>query len=67
MPLGPLAEELIKTLAEVLGEIVIRWPGKQLCRLFRRNVELDSPWALWVGLLFWLTLGYSLWILVSQT
>lgn len=67
MPLGELAEQVIGGVLEFIGEVVIRWPGKQLCRLFRRDIELDSSWALWAGLLFWLALGYGIWMLSGHT
>ncbi|WP_018969883.1 hypothetical protein [Rubritalea marina] len=39
---------------EVLVQFIIAWPGKILCRLFGKNVDIDSGSALVVGIIFWI-------------
>ena len=66
MPLSDIAEHVIGSVVDFLGEVIIRWPGKQLCRLFRKEIELDSPWAFWAGLLLWLALCCGAWLLYAR-
>ncbi|NSL56076.1 hypothetical protein [Uliginosibacterium aquaticum] len=63
MPLGRISEALIGGVAEFVGEIVLRWPGRKLCQHFRRDTELESPWAFWAGLGFWLATMGSAWLI----
>lgn len=66
MPLGDLAGEALggiirffgEIFVQVIVEILIRGPGYLICRIFDKRIDSESIWVLFVGILFWLLVGF---------
>ena len=67
VPLGEIAGEVLGGVARFIGgiivevvlEVVIRGPGYLICRLFKKDIEPDSAWVVFVGIGFWLLVGFA--------
>lgn len=57
--LGSVLRFLGRLLTEVVVEFLIRGTGYLLCRLFRRNPDLEDPVVLFIGMAFWVLVATS--------
>jgi len=65
MPIEDITGHALSGLLRLLGylvtdvfvEFIIKGPGYLLCRLFKREVDLDSGWVVFVGVIFWACIG----------
>jgi hypothetical protein len=71
MPIGEIAAELLGGAAhiviELVLEILIRGPGYPICRIFRKDIDLESGWVVLAGLMFWAMVaigGYFAYVLI---
>jgi hypothetical protein len=61
MSIGEIATELLggavrvaaHIAIELVLEILIRGPGYSICRIFRKDIDLESGWVVLAGLMFW--------------
>lgn len=69
MPLGEIASEVLGSvfrfvghvLLDVVAEVVIKWPGYLICRLFSRDINPNGMRVAVVSILFWITLVTAAW------
>ena len=75
MPIGDIAEGLFEfvfriikqILVELVFEILIKGPGYLLAKLFTfkrtKEIDPDSLWVVFLGLLFWAIVGFTIYSL----
>lgn len=59
--LEPLLRFVGQVLLEGLLEWLIRWPGYLLCRLFKRDVDLNGGLVASIGVAFWVVVCLGAW------
>jgi len=77
MPIGEIAGEFLigslrfigSIIAEVILELLVKGPGYLICKPFRKDIDPDSAWVVFVGLVFWVlvaTGGYFTYTHISE-
>ena len=74
MPLGDIAGELLGGIVRIIGqfilevvfELLIKGPGYLICRVFRKDIDPDSPIVVLVGFAFWAIVLLAVYVAYSR-